>query len=137
MIKRGLIIFEDAHRHRFTVVLQGATSLAAVQDCVDILRTQSDAAVVSYAYTEEMMLTNDSIGSGAYDCTRQQLQLSYATDDAPIIFYLPAPKEVVVDAHQEAQAAVAKIIKEMLEASTNATGLIYRGGALVARRMAW
>ena len=132
MIRRGCIIFEDAHKHRFTIVIQGITSMSALQDCVDTLRGKSDAAIISCAYTEEQLFTDGECGSGAYDCTKQQLQLSYVTDASPITFYLPAPKEAIVDAHQEATAQIVAQIKSMLESNTTATGLTSRGGALIA-----
>ena len=133
MIRRGSIIFEDAHKHRFTVLISGVASRSALELCVDVLRAKSDAAIISYAYTEEMLLTDGAQGSGAYDCVHQQLCLYYLTDDRPISFYLPAPKEGSVDAHQEATAAIAAEIQTMLTVNTSATGLEYRGGALVAQ----
>lgn len=132
MIRRGCIIFEDAHKHRFTIVIQNILSMSALQDCVDTLRGKSDAAIISCAYTEEQLFTDDTYGSGAYDCTKQQLQLLYSTDAAPITFYLPAPKDFTVDAHQEATALIAEQVKSMIESNTTATGLKYRGGALIA-----
>ena len=133
MIRRGVIIFEDAHKHRFTVMISGVTSRSALEICVDVLRAKSDAAIISYAYTEEMLLTDGAQGSGAYDCVHQQLCLYYVTDDRPLSFYVPAPKEGIVDAHQEATDAMAAEIQTMLTVNTSATGLEYRGGALVAQ----
>ena len=133
MIRRGVIIFEDAHKHRFTVHISGVTSRSALEICVDLLRAKSDAAIISYAYTEEMLLTDGAQGSGAYDCVHQQLRLYYLTDDRPISFFLPAPKEGIVDAHQEATAAIADEIQTMLTVNTSTTGLDYRGGAIVAQ----
>lgn len=133
MIRKGSIIFEDSHKHRFTVYIFGVTSRSALELCVDLLRAKSDAAIISYAYTEEVLLTDGAQGSGAYDCVHQQLRLSYLTDDRPISFYLPAPKEGIVDAHQEATAAIAAEIQTMLTQNTSATGLDYRGGALIAQ----
>ena len=133
MIRRGVIIFEDAHKHRFTVLISGVTSRSALELCVDVLRAKSDAAIISYAYTEEMLLTDGAQGSGAYDCVHQPLCLYYVTDDRPLSLYLPAPKEGIVDAHQEATAALSAEIQTMLTVNTSATGLEYRGGALVAQ----
>ena len=133
MIRRGVIIFEDAHKHRFTVHISGVTSRSALELCVDLLRAKSDAAIISYAYTEEMLLTDGAQGSGAYDCVHQQLRLYYLTDDRPISFYLPAPKEGIVDAHQEATAAIAAEIQTMLTVNTSTTGLNYRGGTVIAQ----
>lgn len=133
MIRRGSIIFEDAHKHRFTVLISGVASRSALELCVDVLRAKSDAAIISYAYTEEILLTDGAQGSGAYDCVHQQLHLYYLTDDRPISFYLPAPKEGSVDAHQEATAAIAAEIQTMLTANTSATGLNYRGGTVIAQ----
>ena len=133
MIRRGSIIFEDAHKHRFTVLISGVTSRSALELCVDVLRAKSDAAIISYAYTEEILLTDGAQGSGAYDCVHQQLRLYYLTDARPLSFYVPAPKEGMVDAHQEATAALAAEIQAMLTVNTSATGLEYRGGALVAQ----
>lgn len=132
MIRRGCIIFEDAHKHRFTIVIQNILSMSALQDCVDTLRGKSDAAIISCAYTEEQLFTDGECGSGAYDCTKQQLQLLYSTDAAPITFYLPSPKEFTVDAHQEATALIAEQVKSMIESNTTTTKLKYRGGALIA-----
>lgn len=132
MITYGYITVEDFENHQFTIVLYGAKSLQDVEECADILADKIDAAIVGVAWKCEKLLPDNAQEGGAYDCTRQQLKLSYLTDRSPITFYLPAPKEAVVDAHQEAPDSIAKTIKDMLESHTTATGLIYNGGWLVS-----
>lgn len=132
MKRTGKIILEDFWKHQFVVVLNNCKDLSSVQTVATALQQYSAAAVISYSLTEEVFLSG-SLENGAYDRVEQQIKLIFRADAETIYFYIPAPKDAIVDAHQEAPATLAKKIKQLIENATTFAGLIYKGGGLVSQ----
>ena len=132
MIKTGKITLEDARKHQFVVVVKQCSSLSSVQQIASVLQQKSAAAVIAYSLTEEVWVSGQTT-DGAYDRVEQQLKLVFKSDDDTIYFYIPAPKDATVNAHQEASATVAGDIKRLIEQTTAYTNLIYKGGGLVSQ----
>ena len=132
MRRTGKIILEDAWKHQFVVVLTNCKDLSSVQQLAERLQTYSAAAVIGYSLTDEIFLSGTTI-SGAYERVEQQLKLVFRSDADTIYFYIPAPKDSTVDAHQEASATLAGDIKQLIESTTTYTSLIYKGGGLVSQ----
>ena len=132
MKRTGKIILEDDWKHQFVVVVNNCKDLSSVQMVAEELQRYSAAAVISYSLTDEVFLSG-RLDSGAYDRVEQQLKLIFRADADTIYFYIPAPKDSTVDAHQEATSTLAKYIKQLLENTTTFTGLIYKGGGVVSQ----
>lgn len=129
----GKIVFEDVRKHQFVVVVRYCHSIQSVAQIADFLASKSDAAVISYSLTEEIFLAGIANDGGAYDRVEQQLKLLYRTDSDTMYFYIPAPKESVVTAHQEASATLAAEVKTLLTQTTDYENIIYKGGGLMSQ----
>ena len=135
-MKRAIVTCRDLNNEQFLVIIENCLDLSYAKQIADFIEGRSSCEILTYAFVEEIYYKGkEPQENGHYDRADQHLKCIFLNGDdgSLILFYMPAPNDVLVTADQEPDQDFVTELKNLLLNTTDVSTLIYRGGGVISK----